>query len=129
MDATVIGMLIGGLFRLAPEGFKYLDKELERRQELSMQKVQLEFTKANEHRPEMMPELRIDMDALSRTVEKQYKQESKWSPYVRPIVTYALLAIYILPLALQWRTYSEQADLPMLAGVLNFWYMDRVIKR
>lgn len=129
MDATVIGMLIGGLFRLAPEGMKYFDRHLDRRHELSMQDKQIEFAKINEHRPEMMPELRIDMDMLSRSVDKQFKLEGKWSPYVRPFVTYALLAIYVVPLALQWRSYSEQADLPMLAGILNFWFMDRVVKR
>lgn len=129
MDATVIGMLIGGLFRLAPEGMKYFDRHLDRRHELAMQDKQIEFAKINEHRPDMMPELRIDMDTLARSVNQQMKAESKWSPYVRPVTTYVLLAVYILPLLLQWRSYSEQADLPMLAGVLNFWYLDRMMKK
>lgn len=129
MDATVVGMLIGGFFRLAPEGLKYVDRHLDRRHELSMQDKAIEFAKVNEHRPDMMPELRIDMGELTRSVDKQFKAEGKWSPYVRPAVTYGLMVLYTVPLLMQWRVYSTEADLPLLAGVLNFWFLDRAMKR
>lgn len=128
MENTIIGMILGALFRLAPELMMYVDRQLDRWHELRMQQVQLDFYKHSEYRPEMLPGPMMDLSMLSNAVNKQMKSESKWSPYVRPVVTYCLLVMYSVPLLLEWRDYSTTSDLTMLAGVLNFWFLDRVIK-
>ena len=45
MIETLLGGLLGGLFRLAPEVLKWIDRAGERRHELAMQDKALEFEK------------------------------------------------------------------------------------
>jgi hypothetical protein len=126
---TIWGMIVGGVFRLAPELIKFADRFLDRQHELKMQDKQLEFHKIEKYRPESVGLDLASLSALQSSVGQQYKAENKWSPYVRPMVTYTLTFLYAVPLVFGWREYSLTFDLNLLSGVLSFWFLDRVMKR
>ena len=43
--STLFGGLLGGIFRIIPEIFKYLDRKNERKHELALQDKMIEFQK------------------------------------------------------------------------------------
>jgi hypothetical protein len=127
-----LGMLFGGLFRLTPEFLKFWDRQLERIHELRMQDKQLEFHKIEAFRPEAtamdVAGAQMMADMLERSVSKQYKAEPVLSPFVRPMVTFTLTALYALPLVMQWRSFGND-DLGLYSGILAFWFADRALKK
>ncbi len=155
MIETLLGGLLGGLFRLAPEGLKWLDRKGERAHELSMQDKALEFEKVRG--AGRMAEIGAAADAswnsgaieaLRDAVRSQGAQSGvQWvdamSSSVRPIITYWFMALYCaaktaafvgaLDTGAQWipaiQTAWTEADQALWAGVLNFWFLGRVFER
>jgi hypothetical protein len=155
MIETLLGGLLGGAFRLAPEFLKLLDRKGERGHELAMQDKALEFEKVRG--AQRMAEIGSQADAawntgaieaLREAVRTQGEKTSVWwadalSSSVRPIITYWLMALYCaaktvafvaaLNAGAGWGTavlaaWSE-ADQALWAGVLNFWFLGRVFDR
>lgn len=155
MIETLLGGLLGGLFRLAPEGLKWLDRKGERAHELAMQDKALEFEKVRG--AGRMAEIGAAADAswnsgaieaLRDAVRAQGAPSGvPWvdamSSSVRPIITYWFMALYCaaktaafagaLDGGAQWipaiqATWTE-ADQALWAGVLNFWFLGRVFER
>ena len=62
MIETLLGGLLGGAFRLAPEMLKWLDRQGERNHELAMQDKALEFEKLRG--AQRMEEIRAAGDAI-----------------------------------------------------------------
>ena len=146
----LIGALIGGVFRLAPEVLKILDRKFEREHELkkldvevSIAKMQAEFALQQGHQRLQEHEL----DAIGEAFKQQAESDSKawkWvaslSALVRPAVTYWFVAVYSVVKAaglylafLQdgswtavllsgWTDYDEG----MLSLILTFWFVGRV---
>ena len=129
---TLIGMLLGGLFRLTPEFLKYGDRHLERRHELAMQDKQLEFHKIEAFKPEAtameVASAQAFADMLEKSVTKQYKAEPVLSPFVRPVVAFTLVATYVTVVLTGIRTYNAD-DLGLLSGVLAYFFADRTLKK
>ncbi len=155
MIETLLGGLLGGVFRLAPEILKWMDRNGERGHELAMQDKALEFEKIRgAHR---MAEIGASADAAWNTgaiealrdaVRTQGEKTGVWwadalSSSVRPIITYWLMALYCaaktvafivaLNAGAGWgaavlAAWSE-ADQALWAGVLNFWFLGRVFDR
>ena len=127
-----LGMLFGGLFRLTPELLKFWDRQLERIHELKMQACQLTFYEIQAFRPEAtameVASAQAFADMLEKSVTKQYKAEPVLSPFVRPMVTFTLTALYALPLVMQWRSFGSD-DLGLYSGILAFWFADRALKK
>jgi len=127
-----LGMLFGGLFRLTPELLKFWDRQLERIHELKMQACQLKFYEIQAFRPEAtameVASAQAFADMLEKSVTKQYKAEPVLSPFVRPMVTFTLTALYALPLVMQWRSFGND-DLGLYSGILAFWFADRALKK
>jgi hypothetical protein len=127
-----LGMLFGGLFRLTPELLKFWDRQLERIHELKMQACQLTFYEIQAFRPEAtameVASAQAFADMLEKSVTKQYKAEPVLSPFVRPMVTFTLTALYALPLVMQWRSFGND-DLGLYSGILAFWFADRALKK
>ena len=108
LGGGVLGGLIGGIFRLAPEVLKYFDKKNERQHELAMFDKQCELEK--ERGAQKLAEIgaqreaAVDsgvMDAFNAAINQQsemVKAAGGWaaslSASVRPMMTYYLLVMY-----------------------------------
>ena len=155
MSETLLGGLLGGAFRLAPEILKWLDRKGERGHELAMQDKALEFEKLRG--AQRMVEIGASADAAWNTGAIEALKEAvaaqgrptgvRWvdalSTSVRPVITYWFMALYCAAKAaafaaavtagtgsgtaiLQAWTDADQA---LWAGVLNFWFLGRVFDR
>jgi hypothetical protein len=153
MLESLFGGLLGGLFRLAPEVLKLLDRKSERLHELALLNAEMEFAKV---RGEIMMRQTeavmtvAELDAVGKGVEEQGrtaraagKTIAAISALVRPIVTYAFVATYFLVklaaylLALEqggdWRIVLldmwNKDDMAILTLILTFWFVGRVWER
>lgn len=155
MIETLLGGLLGGAFRLAPELLKWLDRKGERGHELSMQDKALEFEKLRA--AQRMHEIGAGADAawnvgaietLREAVRTQGEKSGvRWadalSSSVRPVITYWFMALYCaaktaafaaaVTAGTGWdvailHAWTE-ADQALWAGVLNFWFLGRVFDR
>jgi len=155
MIETLLGGLLGGAFRLAPEILKWFDRQGERSHELAMQDKALEFEKLRG--AQRMAEIGASADAawntgaieaLKAAVASQGQPSGiKWvdglSSSVRPVITYWFMALYCaaktaafaaaVSSGADWVTGVlhawTEADQALWAGVLNFWFLGRVFDR
>lgn len=155
MIETLLGGLLGGAFRLAPEILKWLDRQGERGHELAMQDKALEFEKLRG--AQRMAEIGASADAawntgaieaLKAAVASQGQPSGvKWvdglSSSVRPVITYWFMALYCsaktaafmaaVGAGASWGTAIlhawTEADQALWAGVLNFWFLGHVFDR
>lgn len=150
----VLGSLLGGLFRLAPEMFKLLDKRDERRHELAMfeQQVDLEKKRGQMRLEEIGAERDLSVDsgvvtALDSAIRQQADMVKAagrgWvaslSASVRPVVTYLLVLSYLgvqVGTILQADSISEAHALvvtpdfmALVSGILNYYFLNRTIER
>ena len=155
MIETLLGGLMGGLFRLAPEVLKWLDRKNERAHELALQDKALAFEQLRG--ANRMSEIYASadaawdagtLDALKTSIQAQGVTSGiRWvdalSISVRPIITYWFMLLYcsvkmaalasallggadLLPsLTVMWT--SE--DMAVWAGLLIFWFLGRVFDR
>ena len=155
MIETLLGGLLGGAFRLAPEILKWLDRNGERSHELSMQDKALEFEKLRG--AQRMGEIGASayaawntgaIEALRDAVRGQGEKTGvAWadalSSSVRPVITYWFMALYCAAKTAAFvaavtagagygvailHAWTE-ADQALWAGVLNFWFLGRVFDR
>ena len=155
MIETLLGGLLGGAFRLAPEVLKWLDRNGERSHELSMQDKALEFEKLRG--AQRMGEIGASADAAWNTGAIEALRDAvrgqgektgvAWadalSSSVRPVITYWFMALYCaaktaafvaaVTAGAGWgaailHAWTE-ADQALWAGVLNFWFLGRVFDR
>ena len=155
MIETLLGGLLGGAFRLAPEILKWLDRNGERNHELSMQDKALEFEKLRG--AQRMGEIGASADAAWNTGAIEALRDAvrgqgektgvAWadalSSSVRPVITYWFMALYCaaktaafvaaVTAGADWgaailHAWTE-ADQALWAGVLNFWFLGRVYDR
>lgn len=145
----LLGTVVGGLFRLAPEFLKFFDKKNERSHELAMVKATVDLEKT---RGELrVQERSVDFDlAQIEAIKEAYKGDAevakvsfKWvaalSATVRPVITYVLFGLYILvkitfilhgiDSGSSWvdvlkANYSAE-DFSLLTSILSFWFLDR----
>ena len=155
MIETLLGGLLGGAFRLAPELLKWIDRKGERAHELAMQDKTLQIEKQCGAQQMAQHVAHSDTDwsadalrALKESVAAQGQHSGvKWadalSVTVRPVITYWMMSLYCaarvacfvgavggeatLNSAVQaaW----TDADQALWAGVLNFWFLGRVFDR
>jgi len=146
----LIGALIGGAFRLAPEVLKILDRKFEREHELkkldvevSIAKMQAEFALQQGHQRLQEHEL----DAIGEAFKQQAESDSKawkWvaslSALVRPAVTYWFVFFYsAVKIAGLYLAFLQDGvwtnvlitgwtdfDEGMLAMILSFYFVGRV---
>jgi len=148
--SSILGGIAGGVFRLVPEVFKFFDAKNERKHELAMQDKQLEFYKVQG--TQRMDELHIQQDMVDvQTLKDVLVAQAQptgnvvidfLNMSVRPIVTYVLLCIYVFvkysvfisllhdgsgPMTIATALYTPD-DQALFWGIVNFWFLDRVIK-
>jgi len=157
LGGGIFGSLIGGLFRLAPEVLKFMDKKNERSHELEMfdRQCQLEQMRGSQKLAEIgaQRDMAVDtgvMDALKAAIEQQAemaKAAGGWvasmSASVRPVVTYWILAIWSFA-HLWYAITAYNAGLgptevfkmvmstdfaALVSGTLNYWFLDRTLAK
>lgn len=150
---SLLGGLIGGLLRLAPEVLKFFDRKAERTHELAMANVEVAIAEKKLEYGMRQTEAQIDiatLDAMGEALRGQAEMSkeggkiiSAISALVRPIVTYWFVALYsIHKIALMfaasgtgetWQqvfttTWGEQ-DWSIFSMILVFWFVGRVHER
>lgn len=155
MIETLLGGLLGGAFRLAPEILKWFDRKGERGHELAMQDKALEFEKLRG--AQKMAEIGSTAEAVWNTgaietlrdaVRTQGEKTGvRWadalSSSVRPVITYWFMVLYCAAKTAAFVAAMQggagwgvaivhawnDADQALWAGVLNFWFLGRVFDR
>lgn len=157
LGGGIFGSLIGGIFRLAPEVLKWLDKKDERQHELAMfqRQCELEAQRGQQKLAEIgaQREAAIDvgvMDAFNAAIQQQtemVKAAGGWvaslSASVRPVVTYWILFIWSFvhvwfawnawllgaPPAEVFKAMMSPDFSALVAGTLNYWFLDRTLAK
>lgn len=157
LGGGVLGSLLGGVFRLAPEVLKWLDKKNERNHEFAMfdRQCALEQQRGAQKLAEIgaQREAAVDtgaMDAFNAAIQQQtqmVKAAGGWaaslSASVRPVMTYYLLIMYgavktsFVLMAYQNNIPFTEAltknwtsdDMALLTGVINYWMIDRSLAK
>ena len=153
MIETLLGSLLGGVFRIAPELMKIFDRATERKHELAMLQAEMEFAKIRGEIAMREAEARMtvaELDAMTVALKEQgetARAAGKWvaaaSALVRPAVTYWFVILYsavkIASMSVAYANGADwkavlisswtQDDMAMLMLVLTFWFVGRVWER
>lgn len=105
LGSGIIGSLVGGLFRLAPEILNFLDRKNERMHELNMFRLQTDLEKVRgSFRVEekyvdvsvaQMNAIQAAAEAEGKIASRSYKWVSAAVALVRPTITYIMFAMYV----------------------------------
>ncbi len=153
---TILSGIFGGLLRLAPELFKFLDAKNERKHELDMQDKQLAFqTLAGQQRiGEIQEQGRAEwangsLDALQLAIKDQGTSSGiKWvdafSKLIRPLITLQWVVILYPAVIVTTFYLTIQGGVPVVAAlnkafgpeekalvsfIVDFWFVGRVLER
>jgi hypothetical protein len=157
LGGGIFGSLLGGLFRLAPEVLKWVDKKDERAHELKMfeQQCSLEGQRGAQKMAEIGAQHEATVDAgvvsaFNAAVEQQTKMAEAaggWaaslSASVRPVVTYWILGLWsFVHVWFAWNAWSVGANpdvvfkmmmsadfAALVSGTLNYWFLDRTLAK
>lgn len=153
LSGGLLGSIFGGLFRLAPEVLKFLDRKNERQHELKMfeQQCQLEQMRGAQKLQEIGAQhaMAVDagvLDALKGAIDQQtemVKAAGGWvaslSASVRPVVTYALISVYLglqVGMAINSNSVQEAFQLvitpdfvALVSGILNYHFLNRTLEK
>lgn len=157
LSGGLLGSIFGGIFRLAPEVLKWMDKKNEREHELKMfsRQCELEQLRGQQKLAEIGAnrEAAVDagvMDAFNAAINQQaemVKAAGGWvaslSASVRPVVTYWVLFIWSFihvwfaynawlggALAVDvFRTMMTPDFSALLSGTINYWFLDRTLSK
>lgn len=149
MIETLLGSLFGGVFRIAPEILKWLDKKGEREHELKMVQAEMEFAKIRGEIAMREADARMtvsELDAMREALKEQGETAraagkfiAALSASVRPIVTYVFVGLYVIVklclylLAVQqggeWKevliSMWTKDDMAILMLILTFHFVGR----
>jgi len=157
LSGGIFGSLLGGIFRLAPEVLKFLDKKNERGHELEMfnRQCELEAQRGQQKMAEIgaQHEATVDagvMDAFNNAINQQTEMvkaaggfAASLSASVRPVVTYWILfvwsGVHLWMAYSSWRTGMEPTEVfklmmsadfsALVSGTLNYWFLDRTLAK
>lgn len=155
MIETLLGGLMGGVFRLTPEILKWIDRKGERSHEIVMKDKLLELEKLKLSTASDIIFSKSDTEIQAESIKalqtavtaQNHTTGVKWadalSSSVRPIITYWFMLLYcfskIVPLitidseVIDWTvilsTIWTDADQALWAGVLNFWFLGRIFEK
>jgi hypothetical protein len=148
-------MFGGGLMRLLPEVFSFLNKKTDNTHELAMldKQFELEKTRAVNRMAEVelqgnFTEMLSLLDAQKSALEGQMQKTNIWwvdalNFLVRPLTTYFFLLMYgIAKIAMFFIAYDanlntwetivniyDAEDRAILSGILSFWFVGRVFDK
>lgn len=150
---SLLGGLLGGVFRIAPELMKLWDRKNERDHEHRMAALELQITEKRLEFGLRQGEQALGMaelTAMSEAIKEQGQtaRAAGWfvaaiSALVRPLVTYWVVGLWsaakIASMMLAFRANADWAqvmtrswgpeDAGILTMILTFWYVGRVWER
>jgi hypothetical protein len=153
LSGGLLGSVFGGLFRLAPEILKFLDKKNERSHELNMFQLQTDLEKMRgqfrmeekyvEHSVAQLDAIKEAFREQSETAKNAGWFVSAISALVRPGITWALFfmyaavkvaAIYMAFLTnAPWYEVIQQTwdadDFGIFTMCISFWFVGRSIEK
>jgi len=153
MIESLLGGLFGGIFRLAPEVLKWLDRKDERKHELDMLSKEMDFAKLRAEQAMHTVDAQVDMaqmDAIGKALEGQAQMAiaagkfvAGLSALVRPLVTYWVVALWssvkIASMVLVYQTNGSWQEMlirnwgpddnAILSLLLVFWFVGRSIDK
>ena len=153
MIESILGGLLGGIFRLAPEVLKWLDRKDERAHELAMLDKEMAFAQIRAEQAMHTVDAQVDvsqMDAIGKALEGQAtmavaagKFVAGISALVRPLVTYWVVALWsgvkIAAMTLVYQTNGSWQDMllrnwgpddnAILSMILCFWFIGRALEK
>ena len=153
LGGGLLGSVFGGLFRLAPEVLKWLDRKDERSHELRMFSLQTDLEKMRgEYKMEekYVDFSKANIDAIGQAFKQQAeadKKAYKWvasiSALVRPGITWLLFGLYTavkivtimyavnsgMPAITIMQEVWTADDFSMLMMILTFWFLGRSIEK
>ncbi len=153
LGTGLLGSVLGGLFRLAPELIKQFDRVNERAHELKMFGLQTDLEKQRgalrieeryvDHSTQQLAAIQTAFQEQAQTASKSYLWVAALSALVRPIVTYVLFGMYVLTKTViisyalvngsDWNTVLQAnwnaEDFGMLNMILTFWFVGRSIEK
>lgn len=156
MIETLFGTLFGGLFRLAPEVFKWLDRNGERAHELAMFDRQLEADKLRAQSEIDQINARADATIgaaevqaiIAATKAQAVRTGIRWvdaiNSLMRPLITFWwVVVLYTAALVAQFVVLVDggssylQAVLTLwgpdekaiVASIISFWFVDRSLRK
>jgi hypothetical protein len=151
---TILSGVFGGVLRLVPELFKYLNAKEDRKHELAMQEVAFKFQelKGNQKIDEIKEQGRADwdkggLDALKAAIEAESKPSGvKWidgfSKLMRPLITFQWVCLLYPGVIVTtfWVLIERGVDIiPAMAAVfgepekalvsfiVDFWFVGRIL--
>lgn len=153
LGGGLLGSIFGGLFRLAPEVLKFMDKKNERAHELQMFTLQTDLEKMRGQFK--MEERYVDhsiaqIDAIKEAFKEQAEtaKAAGWfvaaiSGLVRPGITWVAFGMYLtvkivglmmaFDASADWREVIlkswDEDDFAMLNMMLTFWFIGRSIEK
>ena len=152
MIETLIGTVLGGVFRLIPEGMKWFERKDERKHELSMFDKQLEADKVRGQLAVQQADATIGIAEVQAIIEATKAQGQrtgvKWvdaiNALIRPLLALQWLIImwpavivsgfYMAvgagtdPLVALHAAFGQD-EKAMAASVASFWLVDRSLKK
>ena len=153
LGSGILGSLIGGIFRIAPEILKFFDKKNERDHELKMFTLQTDLEKVRgefkleeryvDHSVSQLEAIKEAFKEQSATAQASYKWVAALSALVRPMVTYCLFLLYVLvklsviiiavDSGIPWLEVVKNSwtieDFGLLNMILTFWFVGRSIEK
>lgn len=156
MIETLFGTLFGGVFRLAPEVLKWIDRKDERRHELSMFDKQLEADKLRGDQAQRLADTQADATIgaaeihaiIEATKAQAVPTGIKWvdafNALIRPLLALQWLivlwpAVIVAGFALAVQTGVDPLvamkdafgvdEKAMAASVASFWLVDRSLRK
>lgn len=155
MILSLLSLLGGGLMRLLPEVFSFLNKKADNEHELAMMdkqfaleqlkgQQQANITEMQTNAEQIVHALDAGMEALKSQMQiTGIRFVDALNFLVRPLTTYYMLTLYglakaaMFALAIQngisgWEAISHlytEDDRNILSGILGFWFVGRVFEK
>lgn len=153
LESGIVGSLVGGAFRLAPELMKIWDRKNERAHEVMMMDKEIAIAeKKLDHEMKRVDAAMsmAELDAISKAITEQGqtaraagKFVAALSALVRPLTTYWFVFMYsavkvvgmkmAVDAGAPWDMVLVNSwtadDAGMLSMTLSFWYLDRTMNK
>lgn len=150
---TILGGLLGGIFRLAPELMRWMDKKDERAHELAMLDKEMAFARVKAEQTMHIVDAQVDqaqLDSIGKALDSQAamavaagKFVAGVSALVRPLVTFWVVLLWsgvkIASMLQAYDTKGEwkdmlltswgEQDMAILSMILCFWFVGRSIEK